>query len=394
MPTNYSHTLLGLGAAWVLAGLVHPGVRTALANGIRCMRRYPDLWRIPVLFGAAYALFNIAATLLLMARAGVDLAAWARTIEIAAIPPLERVAESSWSRAIESTAAIFNAFTTTFPLSAVFALAFLVNAGGTLGELFRALRRRFPRFGIILLLFLILCALAAIIKPFAYLLLPEITDRLPLSTALFAASLINLASFVFELLLGVLVLTVLMLMAYAWMRGMQFRRDKLLRVAMRRTAFVLKWSLVIAGLGTLLVAVPLATASMLPDTSAIAGWLFSFGANIGLPALAFFMLFYCAVQTTLVFHNESLRDAMRDSLAFVRANPLPVALFLAASAILHLAIEGARQFIFLRFGADSSLGAATGAALSLLNAVAAGWLIAAWVCLYKSLSTGRRDIAF
>ncbi len=394
MPSNYAIALGGLAVAWLLASTLHPRVRAAFGNGFRCMRRYPDLWRIPAVFGVAYALFNLAALILFLLRIDTDLGDWIGTIEAGEMPTLAAVAASSWVSALEGSAKIFNAFTTTFPLSAVGALALLCNVGGTMGELVRSVRRRFPRGVWLLLPSLLVCALAAIAKPFVYLLLPEILAGFSTGYTLLGATLINLASFVFELLLGVFFLTYLMLLAFAWTRGMHFPRHRLVSFALRRTGFVLKWSLVIVAAAGVLVIAPGLVAALLPAESSLVQHLFAFGGNIGLPALAMFMLFYCAVQTTLVFHNESLREAMHDSLAFTRRHLLPVVLFIAASLLLHGGLAGAQRFVQLSYGAESSAGAVAGAGYAIFEALLAGWLIASWVCLYRSLTGAKRDIVF
>jgi hypothetical protein len=379
-----------IAAVAMLCGLAPSPVRRSLLDGLRCMARYPALWRIPALFAISYAGFQLLAEALLHLRMQ-NLWAWIMNFEWAPAPAPATLLLDNALPAADRSASIFTIFTATFPLSAWFAILLLINKNGLLVEMIAALRRRLGKFrGILLAALLLLTALCAIAKPFVYLLHPEIVEHVP-----FAAELgIDLLSTVFELLLGIFFLTYLMLMAYAWRRGLHFENSKLLHVAMRRSGFVLKWSLLLAALALTLILLPLHAGILFApgeDIDAMCEW---FSAWIGRPAVTAVALFFCPVQAILVFHNESLRHALRDSRRIVRQEWTRILPFLAACFALFLLLLSAADFVVMRLGAETSAGFCTLVFFAWLESLLAGWLIASWVCLYKSLSAGRKEIPF
>lgn len=376
-------------ALWLLCALAAPRVRRALLDGLHCVGRYPDLWRIPMLFGVASALFQLAAAALLQSRLGET--KWFTAVAWDPAPAFDALAFATVLPAAEAAASAFTIFTATFPLSAWFALLFACNFAGLLAELARALRRRFgPARGAILLALIVLCALAAIAKPAVYLLLPEVLDHV----SIFAPLAVNLLSIAFELLLGIFFLTYLMLMAEAWRRGFQFHRHKLLHVAMRRTGIVLRWSLLVAALATAFLVLPPYLGLLVEPGGAFYDdcvWVTTW---IGRPLVAAVALFYCPVQAILVFHNESLRQALRDSRRLLRARGLTIAAFLAVVLGAFFALEMATGYASSRLGAESILALSGHAVAAWIEALLAGWFVASWVCLYKALSAGRKEILF
>ena len=390
MRHDYALAAMLLAAFWALCALVHPATRRALLNGVRCMGRYPDLWRIPALFGLGYALFQFAAAALLHFRTG-EFIAWLARIEWTPAPdPLVLIGESLLPSA-ERAASVFTIFTATFPLSAFFALLFLFNFKGVLIQLARALCRRLGRAsGILLTAALVLTALAALVMPAVYLLLPEVAERVPMS----AVMAVNFLSSLFELLLGIFFLTYLMLMAYAWMRGLQFHRYKLYQVAIRRTGFVLKWSLLIAALILVLVEAPPFIGMFVEPGADIYEACRWFSKWIGHSAVVVFALLCCPTQAILVFHNESLRQALRESAATLREKWTILLPFLGAAFAPFLLLGTAVDYACARLGPDTAAALGCRAISAWLEALLAGWLIAGWVCLYKGLSAGRKEIPF
>ena len=390
MPHDYALAATALVVAWMLCAAAHPAVRRALIGGLRCVGRYPDLWRIPALFGLGYAAFQCAATVLFHGRVD-DLGPWLATWEWKPQPELHPLLLAALFPAAERTASVFTIFTATFPLSALFALLLIFNFRGLLVEMTKALRRRLGRgFGLVATGLLLVTALAAVLKPAVYLLLPEITARAPFVAALS----VNLLSAIFELLLGIFFLTYLMFLSYAWMRGLYFHRFKLFHVAMRRTGFVLKWSLPLATLATLLVMLPLYFGILFApgeDTYAACAW---FSQWIGRPLVTALALVYCPVQAILVFHNESLRQALRDSGGLLRAKWPVILLFLVASYSPFFLLDVVSSYSLARLGEESIAALAISLAAACAEALLAGWLIASWICLYKNFSTGRKEILF
>ncbi len=378
---------LALAALWVIAAFAPRAGRRALLDGLRCMSRYPDLWRIPALFGLGYACFQIAAAALFHGRLQEEFPLVARH----PASSWSVLAAGAWRPALEHTAAVFTIFTATFPLSAIIALLFVLNFGGLLAELNGALRQRLGgAAGALLTAALLAGALAAIAKPAVYLLLPEIAERVPVS-ALLAITLLSSA---FELLLGIFFLTYLMLMTHAWRRGLHFGRPNLRLLAMRRTGFVIRWSLLLAAVAVILVGAP-AYLGLLVDPAdplaAACGW---FSTEIGRPILVVATLLFFPVQAVLVFHNESLGPALGEAGKFLRSRAVALSLFLVAAYGPFLALEILAGQAGRRLGEETLAGLGMRVGVSLVEAWLAGWLIASWVCLYKSLSAGRKEIPF
>ncbi len=391
MPLDYARAALLLAAFWAFCIFAHPAVRRSLLEGARCVGRYPDLWRIPALFGFGYAIFQIAAAAAFHWRMRESLPSWFATFDWEPSPAIGPLVAASLLPAAEHSAAVFTIFTATFPLSAIFALLLLFNFRGLLVAMAKALGHRLGRVtGSLALALLLLTALCAIAKPAVYLFLPEIAERAPI----IAAMAVNFLSMIFELLLGIFFLTYLMLMAYAWMRGLSFHRSRLFHFAMRRTGFVLKWSLVIATLETVLVVLPLYLGVLVgagPDFYDTCAW---FSSWIGRPAVTAVALVYCPVQAILVFHNESLRQALRESTRLLRARWTSILPFLAVAIVAFLLLEAGAGYASARLGAESAAALGGRVIAAWIEALLAGWFIASWVCLYKSFSTERKEIPF
>lgn len=391
MPHDYARAAIFLAAFWALCALVHPAVRRALLEGTRCVGRYPDLWRIPAIFGFGYAIFQFAAAAVFHWRMQENLASWLTTAGWEPPPAAAPLILASLAPAAERSAAVFTIFTATFPLSAIFALLLLCNFRGLLAEMAAALQKRLGAAkGLLVLAPLLLTALCAILKPAVYLLLPEIAERAPV----LAAMAVNFLSIIFELLLGIFFLTYLMLMTHAWMRGLFFHRYKLFHVAMRRTGFVLKWSLTMAVLEIALVVLPLYVGIFVeggPDFYDSCAW---FSNEVGRPVVIAVALICCPVQAILVFHNESLRQALRDSTRLLRTRWMTILPFLGSACAAFLLLEAASDFVGARLGPETAAALGSRVITAWIEALLAGWLIASWVCLYKSVSTGRKEILF
>jgi hypothetical protein len=380
-----------LAALWASCALLHPAVRRSLLEGLRCLGRYPDLWRIPMFFGLAYAIFQLAAAALLHWRMQENVFSWLVAANWSAPPDASSLLTASALPAAERTAAVFAIFTATFPLSAIFAILLLLNFRGLLREMARSLSKRLGRVrGAFVLLTLLLTALCAVAKPAVYLFLPEIAERVPVAAALA----VNFLSVIFELLLGIFFLTYLMLMAFAWRRGLFFSRTKLFQLAMRRMGCALKWLTVIAALQVTLVSLPLFLGLFLGADSGLyenTAWLSN---HVGRPLVTALALLCCPVQTILVFHTDSLRRALREASHLLRRRGLPILLFLGADCVSFLFLESATDYLCERLGEDTAASLASRTAESWIEALLAGWFIASWVCLYKSLTTGRKEIPF
>jgi hypothetical protein len=387
MPSDYATAALALAAFWAVSAFSRGPVRRALANGLRALFCYADLWRIPAMFGLGYAIFQVAATLLLQHRLGVSpaLLSWGHPPS-----PADLIA-AGWLAAAERTNAVFTVFVATFPLSAWFALVFLCNAGGLFAELVKAVRKRFTSITSgLLICSVVLAAVAAIAKPFAYLLLPEVANHVPFYVPLT----VNALSSAFEFCLGIYFLTYLMLMTHAWLRGIHFYRDRMRILAMRRTGYVLKWSLLMVVLAAIFVELPIYAGMLTAPGESFYNQCEWFSTWIGRSVVTAIALLYCPAQIILVFHNESLRQALRDARALIRRHWTSILPFLCSVYAAFFAIQMATDYGCAWAGGESLAGLGVRALAALIEAYLAGWLIASWVCLYKSLSTGRKEILF
>jgi len=369
---------LALLAACVVA-LCVPSVRDSYANGWRCLLRHASLWKLPGGFALAYGLFQLLDFLLLHWRTG-------RVPELAPViarMPLDyrQIALDSILPAAELLAGALNCLVATFPVSVVCGFLFLANYRGLTGELGYALLRRYRIWGWVWLGLLAACALASLLKPVTILALPELVTILSLQELLVASSLVNGLSFAFEYLLGTYLQVYLLLIAYGWVRGLHFRRARVLQFAVRRMGFVLKWALVIVVATLALIHLPLFVEAWL--TGDPIGWrTLVLVETVSRPTLAAIMLLLATVQIRLVLHNDSLRGALAAHGRFLRMHGLSCLVFLLAGFSVLFLLQ------ILRLGGAAWFGAAIfkqvwSIVLEIGGAISGGWILASWVCFYK-----------
>lgn len=369
---------LALLAACVVA-LCVPSVRDSYANGWRCLLRHASLWKLPGGFALAYGLFQLLDFLLLHWRIG-------RVPELAPViarMPLDyrQIALDSILPAAELLAGALNCLVATFPVSVLCGFLFLANYRGLTGELGYALLRRYRIWGWVWLGLLAACALASLLKPLTILALPELVTILSLQELLVASSLVNGLSFAFEYLLGTCLQVYLLLIAYGWVRGLHFRRARVLQFAVRRMGFVLKWALVIVVATLALIHLPLFAEAWL--TGDPIGWrTLVLVETVSRPTLAAIMLLLATVQIRLVLHNDSLRGALAAHGRFLRMHGLSCLVFLLAGFSVLFLLQ------ILRLGGAAWFGAAIfkqvwSIVLEIGGAISGGWILASWVCFYK-----------
>ena len=364
-------------------------VRGSLRDGARCLRRYPQIWIILAVFGAGYAVFKALLTLVcwFVLPEGIrPELAWAT--DWTSQPAADLLRETV-SPVLESLAGLFNNAVPTFPLSAIAAVLFLANWRRSHTVLWNALRRkygrwRFPAYGGILV-----CALAATLKPVMYALLPSIGTFFPgpQNFLLQVSSVVDWLSFLFEASLGMFIQVYLISLALTWIRGLGFTRQHLLEFALRRFSFVLKWTMVVLGVTTLLIHLPLILSSFLPAHLPTESVLWFIDA-VAWSVLAVLMLVFCGMQITLTFHNDSLRQAFQYHFAFLRRFFVPLTWFILVAAVhlFLLALLDARLRAGL--GAETLPGLSWSVLAQVIKALVVGWLICSWVCLYKSCESG------
>ena len=404
---NYAKQLwpyLGVLAGYLLVMCSNP-VRASLRDGVRALRRYPSLWLTLGLFGFGYAVFELGVRFYLsctLPPADAPLFIWARTPfrpewtwvvglrdslwYLPALAPREIVHEAVLPM-LDGTAGLFNNLVSTFPLAALAAIGLLFNAQRRQLVLLRALRRLFGGWGIAAHGGILLCALAALIKPVLLVFL-----RFAQDPAWFQWSqVIGWLAFLFEYLFGVYIQVYLILLAYCWVRGISFQRHDLVDFAIRRSSFVLRWAVVVMLLSTVFIDLPLILKNFFPladwighDNAAADRWL-----NVTRTALDAILIFFATVQITLTFHSESLRVAWRDHGRFVWRNAWPLAWFLAVAAMHFYLIHVLDLVCRAGFGEGTALWVSWRLIFPWLSGIVGAWLLASWVCVFKRCDTGR-----
>jgi hypothetical protein len=351
--------------------------------------RHALLWKLPGGFALAYGLFQLLDLFLLDWRMGQipD----GRPL-FARIPPEPvQCALDSILPASELLAGALNCLVATFPISVLFGFMFFANYRGLTGELAYTLLRRYRIWGWLILAILATCAIAAIVKPLTLLALPELASILSLHELLIISGVVNALSFVFEYLVGTCFQVYLLLISYGWVRGLHFRRVRVLKFAVRRMGFVLKWAVVIILATLASIHVPLFLEGWI--TSDPVAWrTFAIAETITRPTLAAIMLAMATVQIRLVLHNDSLRGAITAHARFLKRHGLRCLVFLLAALALLFLLQ------LLQCGGNALLGTPVwrqiwALLLGIVGAVAGGWILASWVCFYRQCG-GPQSITF
>jgi hypothetical protein len=389
----HSELWLGVGAVlgYALLMFTNP-IRASLRDGLRCVQRYGSIWGILAVFGLCYALFELALRVFYfyeLPEGAKPLFQWHRAFLLPNSAKLE-ILRGSILPAAESVAGVFNCIATTYPFSALAALLLLGNYDGHHGVLNRALRKRFGFWGWLLYFGISVCALAAVAKPCLYVLLPYLNHFAPGLLLVQGSLVIDWLSFLFEYLFGVCIQIYLMLIVFAWVRGISFTHRNLLDVAIRRFSFVMRWAVVVMAASSLAIHWPL----ILSNVEPFSHWL-SPEATIGYidrwarPVLAALLILFSAMQITLTFHSESVGKALRDHFQFALRNWWSLAWYLVIAALHFFALTAFNQGVIEGWGEGTALTTGWRFVYPLLAAVVGAWMLATWVCLYKRCEAGR-----
>lgn len=381
--------VFGMATGYAVFMLANP-VRSSLRDGARCLARYKQIWVLPASFAFAHALFRLWVRWYEASLPGSPpfITPWAPW----KAPEWPAAAADSWLPATENLAGLFNCLVDTFPLSSVAAAGFLVNWGGYQALLFRALRRRLGWTGSLLVhVGLVGCAAADVVKPTLFGGLPRFNSYLGADALERLGEIVNWLGSIFEYLLSVGLQIYLILLCFVWLRGLRFDFDELRQFALRRFSFVVKWPGVILILSTIGISAPTILASFRPfsgpeDSARLIGTL-----TFSRWALAVLILAACAVQITLIFHNESLRKALADHARLLGRQGLRVGWF-GLTALLHLfllALVNAALLHGFAVGTWPALGWSL--LYPILWAAIAGWLLASWVALFRRCEPGHAE---
>lgn len=379
-------------------------VRASFLDGARTVRRYPRIWLLLGGLGFANAAFDLSVRAYLHFAAPAGMRPEFRWVGEAWHDPdvwLTGSPESVWwlpradftdavrssvLPAFESLAGLFNCLVSTFPFSVIAALLLFFNWERHRSTLFAALRKRFGTAGLAIHAGILICALAAILKPAYLMTIPWIEDPRWLQWEPALAWL----AFIFEYLLGLCLQVYLILLAYVWVRGLNFDHQHLLDMAIRRFSFVVKWGVIVLLLSTLFIDLPL----MLRSFARFSGWLpapdvFATRLVVARSAVALFVLLGAGMQITLTFHSESWRKALRDHLHFLLRFPWRFSWFLIVAAAHFFAAHAFNQCLARGLGEGTALWVAWRLCAPWLIGAVGAWLLASWVCFFKQSEAAR-----
>ncbi len=375
------YPIVGLCGGYALVMFFNP-VRRALGDGFRCLSRYQRVWITFALLGFGYFIFQFFTFTPIRAWADLDPGQiislsrwyWPRFAEVWSETPLP---------ALEGVAGIFDNATTTYPLSAMAALFMLTNWRGLHGALLRALRKRYGIWAYLIYLLLLTSALASLLKPIVFWRLPAWSELMGGTALLRIAATVDAAAFIFEYLLGVYIQVYLITVCLAWIKGVSFEEGELFRFAVRRFSYVLELAGLVVAVSTVVVRGPLLLAYFMSIP----------GVLDYLPAARVFMsgliIVFCSMQISLALHNETLAEALSAHYRFVQHHAGRLGWFLVICGMHFFAIIVCDAIV--RSAIADRLGAlfVWKAVFACLRGLVTGWLLAAWVCLFRQCETGR-----
>lgn len=244
---------------------------------------------------------------------------------------------------------------------------------------------------------ILLCALSAIAEPVLYGSLLYLNRVAPGRLLVQLSTLIDWFSWLFQYLFGVGVQVYLILLAYTWLRGLNWTPVHLMDLAIRRFSFVVKWAAVVMGVSSLFIDLPRIFAMFFRfDDSLFLTRTFAYTDHFARPLLALFLTFFSTIQITLTFHSETLGRAMTQHWQFLSRFGWEFLWFLLIAAVHLFALAFVNHWLLLGFGEDISEGILTTSAgviwsfiYPVLAALLAAWLLASWVSLYRRCEAGR-----
>lgn len=371
----------GLFLGYVLLVWANP-IRLALRDGLRCISRFSRVWLTFALLGFAYSVFQFATFTPIQSQSDFDFNQlislpgwnWPRLLEVWRDVPLP---------ALEGVAGIFDAATTTYPLSVVAALLLAVNWRGLHGSFLRAIWKRYRIWSILIYVVVLLAAFATVLKPIVFWQLPHWGVAVSASKFLQASALIDTVAFIFEYLFGIYIQVYLITVCFAWIKGLSFGEGALFKFAMRRFSYVLKWAGIVLLISILVVRLPLLLAYFMSVPN-ILDYL-----PLQRALMSCFIIAFCSVQISLVMHNENLREAIHAHFLFLRRNAGRFGWFLLICGV-HFFLLNAADAIVRGAIADRTAALLMWKMIYVvIRGFVTGWLLASWVCLFRQCETGR-----
>ena len=372
---------LGLCSGYALVMLFAP-VRRALSDGLHCLGRYHRIWITFAVLGFGYFVFQFVTFTPIRNWSDLELSQ-ITSLPHWAWPTLGEIWTETLLPALEGVAGIFDNATTTYPLSVIAAVLMIANWRGLHGALFRALRKRYGFWGYLLYLILLLSALASLLKPIVFWRLPEWSGLVPAAGLLRISATVDATAFIFEYLLGVYIQVYLITVCLAWIKGVSFEEGELFRFAMRRFSYVLEWAGIVVAVSMLIVRLPLLLAYF-TNIPGVLDYL-----PIARVLMSILIIAFCSVQISLALHNETVIEAIRAHVLFVRKNADRLGWFLIICGIHFFGIMVCDAIV--RGAIADRLGALFlwKFSFAFLRGIIAGWLLASWVCLFRQCEAGR-----
>lgn len=394
--------VLGTAVGYALMMRTNP-VRECLRDGWLAVRRYPVLWILLGSLGFAHAIFSLATRAYLAAVLPMEerpIFVWMREswrdpkLWLAGSPGsvwwlprgefLEGI-RASLGLAVESTAGLFDCPSTTFPLAALAAPLLLLAWRGRGRVFLDALRRRFGNLGFAIYAGLTLSACCALLKAVWYFLPRLVSPLVWMHWGQAVAS----AAFPFEYLSGIGAQVFLLLVAYAWVRGLNFSQGDMVDVAIRRFACVLQWSSVVLLLSLVLIELPLTLknfpsfASIFVEAALLGRWL-----EVARAVILLVILAGAGMQVSLALHTASLRRAWTQHGAMCRAAWWPLLWFAVIAGFHFLLLRAVHENLERGFGEGTALWVACRLIAPWTFGLLGAWLLASWVCFYQRFARG------
>jgi hypothetical protein len=372
------YPLMGLCGGYLIVLFFNP-IRLALRDGLRCILRFKRIWLTFVLLGFAYSVFQFVTFTPLHGWAELDFNQvtspgswdWPSFVDVWSDVPLPT---------LEGVAGIFDNATTTYPVSVLAAVLLLMNWRGLHGALVGALRKRYGFWGYLIYFVLLISLIATLLKPIIFWKLGGWIGGPAAASWLQKSATVNAVAEIFEYLFGVYIQVYLITVCLAWIKGLSFGEEDLFRFAMRRFSYVLEWAGVVVIVSTLIVRAPLLLGFFreAPDV-------FDFSRYV----MSGLIIMFCSVQISLVLHNETLRAAVKAHKEFIRTNLFRFGWFFLIAA-LHFFFLTACDAIVRGAIADRAVGVIAWKIIYVcLRGLVTGWLLAAWVCLFRQCETRR-----
>ena len=384
--------LAGAFAGYLLLVFANPAYRY-FRDGLRCVQRHPHMWIWLCVLGLTYTLFQLLQALQIgEAQFSIqNLLYWPRFYP----PDWFVIAQRARLPALELLSGIFNQAVVSYPTSAGAALLFLLNWKGYQAKFAEAARKRLGRWWLAVYLGLLLCALAAFVKPIFSLSIYWLNQYLGGILLLRTGAAIDWLSFQFEYLFGLLIQIVVVLQTFVWIRGLNATPNRILELAVKRSVYAAKWAGCVLGATFLFIHLPLLIsyfwiAEYTDFTNAVVQYI----EQTARPLLAMGLLLFCTMQATLILHNETLREAVLEHVQITRKYWYRIFWFFIVSGIHLFGVSCLGDFLAKGFPEYSVPNVLLSGLCTVCKTFLAAWFLAGWVCLYRACSSPPKEILF